>query len=69
MKKIIVLLILAGILSGCSLEQKAAWDRFWQQDDTETLQLYHYLQQQQMYNAQYDYYTRPYEVGGVIHVP
>lgn len=40
-----------------------------QRDQKEFLGLWQFFQQQRMYDAQYDYYTRPYEVGGVIHVP
>ena len=69
MKKLVILIISLGILSiaGCEMtpQDRMAWQNFWQGFS----QQYHMQQQQNMYNAQYNYYTRPYQVGGVIYVP
>jgi len=69
MKKTLVLMILAVLIlaAGCEMtpQDKVAWQQFWQSFS----QQQQFYQQQRMYDAQYNYYTRPYEVGNVLYIP
>jgi len=61
MKKILILTILCVILAGCGPEQQMALQNLSQSFS----QIQQQEQQQKMYDAQYNYYTRPYEDGNV----
>lgn len=67
--KILILTILAGILcvAGCEMtpQDRLAWQNYWQSVNQQQKA----YQQQRMYDAQYNYYTRPYKVDGVLYVP
>lgn len=69
MKKTLTFLILVGlilVISGCVNQQDQwAWQRALQNFSRQ----YQATQQQNMYDAQYNYYTRPYEMGGVTYIP
>ena len=71
MKKIlftIVSMVAIAVLSGCGTmtpqEQAALQNAFRSMNAAIQQQ-----QQQRMYEAQYNYYTRPYELDGVLYIP
>ena len=66
MRKILLILILAiavGVIAGCgemTYEERMAWSQAFQ-NMSQQQQAY---QEQKLRDAQYDYYKRPYKVGG-----
>ena len=69
MKRLIIILLLVsgcGSMESWTPEERAAYFRGLSRTMQQNLET---IKRQRMYDAQMEYYTRPYEMNGVIYLP